>query len=124
MNNTRMLLSTVLQNQRQVEGDVKVAYHKVCWGAVDPKKFTVDVTHHIAFTPLPAQEVNANNVASKEKASFWSKNEVTTVLWHCRWTAKGLMPVKPAVFLKGQLVLQPGECCRISTDAGEDPAAA
>ena len=124
MNNTRMLLSTVLQNQRQAEGDVKLAYHKVCWDTVDPKKFTVEVTHHIAFAPLPTQEVNANNVATQEKVSFWSKNEVTTVLWHCRWTAKGLMPVKPAVFLKGQLVLQPGECCRISTDAGESPALA
>ena len=59
-------------------------------------------------------------MATKESIHYWT-NSVTHVVWVCRWTQKGLMPVKPGVYLKGELVLAPKKCCLVP--AGTEPAA-
>ena len=68
----------------------------------------------ISFTPNEsAKENTASNMATKEPVSFWN-NEVTQVLWSVRWAQKGLMPVKPAVFLKGEPNLLSEQACFVT----------
>ena len=73
----------------------------------------MDVTHKIYFQPNESNDGNSQSTAAgKEPAAFWD-GEVTKLMWTCRWAAKGLMPVKPGVFLKDSLVLAPGRAIRI-----------
>ena len=113
-NNVRTSLQKVLLAQREKDPDVKVCYHKLHWDEADPKLFTITQTHMISFSPnKDAKEIVASNLATQEPVSFWN-NEVTQVLWSVRWAQKGLMPVKPAVFLKGELNLMFEQACSVT----------
>ena len=106
-------LQKVLLAQREKDPDVKVCYHKLHWDEVDPKLFTITQTHIISFNPLEAKGVAASNMATQEPVPFWN-NEVTHVVWFVRWSQKGLLPVKPAVFLKGELNLMSEQACSVT----------
>ena len=113
-NNVCTSLQKVLLAQREKDPDVKVCYHKLQWDEVDPKIFTITQTHMISFNPNEAAKENtASNMATKEPVSFWN-NEVTQVVWFVRWSQKGLLPVKPAVFLKGELNLMSEQACSVT----------
>lgn len=72
-----------------------------------PKKFTLETLHVIDFIPKEEQgDITANAAAVKVDAQLWNSS-ATSIRWHCRWTQKGLMPVKPAVHFTSGFSLGP-----------------
>ena len=61
---------------------------------------------------MPAENaaVTINNIGAKDISTTWA-SEVLCILWHVRWAAKGLMPVKPAVYTRYTLSISPGQAC-------------
>ena len=55
----------------------------------------------------------ANNIGFLEPLASWNP-EIVQLRWQVRWTAKGLMPVKPVLHLAGSLTLPAGHACRCS----------
>ena len=66
-----------------------------------------------SFNPQEAKEIMASSLATQDPVSFWS-NEVTHVVWFVKWKPEGLVPVKPAVFLKGELNLMFDQACSVT----------
>ena len=95
-------LGEVMAYQRSNKPDCHICYHNMDVSMEDPKKFTLDLTHKVVFQPKDdnVPEVSTHNLGYKEKLESWS-SEALQLLWVVRWTAKGLMPVKPAVRLNG-----------------------
>ena len=102
----------VVMEQRLKKTDAQVAYHKLEMNLQDPHKFVLTQTHKIAFVSKDegAAELAASTIGMKEEVSVWN-SQCLQVLWNVRWTAKGLMPVKPSVHLKGNLNLLAGRAC-------------
>lgn len=98
-NNVCTSLQKVLLAQREKDPDVKACYYKLHWDEEDHKLFTITHTQMISFNPHEPYEIKASNLATQEPVSFWN-NEVTHVVWVVKWKPVGLVPVKPAVFLK------------------------
>jgi hypothetical protein len=113
-NNCVRSLQNVLSDQRETKPDAQICYHKTKIDEENPKTFTCSQTHRVAFTLSEAAsaDINHANIGAKESFPQWCASDVVSVLWVVRWTAKGLMPVKPVMHLtKGALVLPPGRCC-------------
>ena len=91
----------VLQQQRDTDPDCKVNYHKITWDPRDIQKFTIEQTHRVAFVCSElARPTTSANLAAKGKREEW-KTQLTQLIWVCKWSRKGLMPVKPVVVLRG-----------------------
>ena len=121
VNGVTTTLVKVLQQQRESVPDCKVNYHKITWDPKDLQKFTIEQTHRVAFCPSDsAGQTSCANVATKEKSEEWN-NQVTQLIWVCKWTRKGLMPLKPAVVLRGELTLPAEHCAMLAPSAS--PAA-
>ena len=111
-------LGQVVADQRAKKPDCQICYHTLSPSDANPKQFSLKQTHRVAFhcqtksedseSKSPSNEVNQGNVAAKEAMKFWTSSPVFRTLWTVRWAAKGLMPVKPNVYLKGTVNLQPG----------------
>ncbi|CAK0907391.1 unnamed protein product, partial [Prorocentrum cordatum] len=119
MNNVVQTVGAAMQ--AVANGVPKLAYHKITINDADPKCFTAELTHKIAFvaaeTSSEQAAVTPANIASKELPSVWM-NEGTIVMWMVRWNStKGLMPIKPAVYLKGNVTLGAGKACHCSAVA-------
>ena len=119
LNNVVQTLGAAMQ--AVANGVPKLAYHKITPNETDPKCWTAEITHKIAFITAEASleqaAVNPANIAAKELPSVWM-NEGTKVMWMVRWNAtKGLMPIKPAVYLKGNMTLGAGKACHCSAVA-------
>ena len=55
------------------------------------------------------------NAASKEHLSVWEKSATSQVLWYMKLSqVKGLVPLKPALFLKGSVTLNPQKALVLS----------
>ena len=78
-------------------------------------KFKLDQTHRVGFIAKEDQgnELTANAVGTKEDQNVWN-SQLMHVFWHVRWTAKGLMPVKPAIHLLEALDLPAGRSCHLT----------
>ena len=59
-----------------------------------------------------SQEPSQNTIGSKVAMDEW-ETDVTTVLWVVRWTARGLMPIRPQVHLKVSAVLSTGRALEL-----------
>jgi len=94
-------LGEVLTEHRVKKPDCQLCYHKIVPHESDPKMFTLELTHKVAFTPKldDAEIISQANAAAKEVIQSWRGSPVVKILWNVRWTTKGLMPVKPAVHL-------------------------
>ena len=114
-NNAVTTVGKVLATQRESKPDCKVCYHRLQDNADDAKKFSLTLSHKIVFAPSETVvEVSPANIGNKENFEVWTANdEVAEVLWIVRWTAKGLMPVRPVVHLKGALTLPVGKSCMV-----------
>lgn len=102
-------LGKVIEDQRQTKPDCVICYHKMVRNEENPKLFSLEVSHKVAFEPsVTNPDVSVNNMGCKEPATTWS-TESLGILWVVRWGQKGLMPVKPAVYLKAGVTLDPGQ---------------
>ena len=77
------------------------------------RKFTLAPDIKISFHAKDEETTNIGSIAAKEEAALWT-NSITAVLWHCRWTQKGLQAIKPAVHLKTSLQLGASRACRLA----------
>ena len=115
LNNTFQSLGKVVEDQRQTKPDCQVVYHTMKRNDENPKLFELALSHRLVFEPSVANpEVSVNNMGCKEPASTWS-SEVLGIVWLVRWTQKGLMPVKPAVYLRAGATLEPGQALLCSS---------
>ena len=93
-------------------------YHDKKDDVQNPGKFTMGQTHRIAFCAKtnnssengsegPADKLSDGSICACEKSASWAKSPVVKLLWQARFCAKGLSPVKPAVYLNGGVSLNP-----------------
>ena len=122
VNNQLTTVGQAVAEQRKSKPDCKVLYHDfVTEQDKGLNEFGLKVTHRVAFMPRSEEstaEASFGNVALREKDTTWIQSKALCVLWHCRWTTKGLSPVKPAVHLQGSIVLKPGQALNCHSKSG------
>ena len=112
LNGVVVSLQTVIMSMRATRPDCKVCYHKFVNHEPGPKKFTLTQTHKVCFaTSEPGADINHGNIGARVKFNMWAQSEVSQSLWHVRWTQKGLMPIKPALYMAGGLVIPAEQAC-------------
>ncbi|CAE7298363.1 unnamed protein product [Symbiodinium sp. CCMP2592] len=113
INNQCLTVGQAVAQQRLTKPDCKVSYHEIVQDAEKGlNEFSLRLTHRVVFSSKMEEvtaEATFGNLALKENNTIWSESKALCVLWHCRWTAKGLTPVKPAVHLKGGITVKPGK---------------
>ena len=102
----------VVKNKRKNEPMCKVCYHAMQDGAAGspPGSFTLTTEHKVFFAPEPtavSSEVGQTSAASLLPPSAW-KTPFSDVLWHCKWNANGLGPIRPFVGALEQISIPPG----------------
>ena len=111
-----MSLGKVVADERSKKPGASLAYHSLTLDESNPKLFSASCTHRVPFTPKEeaGSVLNIGNIGSKEDKNIWN-SKCSRVFWNVRWTAKGLMPIKPAIYLHGgQLVLAAGRACHLN----------
>ena len=108
----------VLKELRKKNPDTKITYFKLVFDAEDPHKFTLHKTHRVIFTPRPEEktgEMKELNAACREKMKLWEDSTTCMVMWHLKFSpVKGLIPLKPAIFLKGACTIPVGHALFLS----------
>ena len=120
-NGQAVTVGQVVSEQHLKKPDAEVCYHKMTFSEANPKEFVLKQTHKIMFAPAKDEsdrEAKNGNIACKEPIATFTAGPCLQVLWTVRWTAKGLMPVKPAVYLKGSIALPPGKACHCTGTEG------
>ena len=129
LNGVVSTVSEVLAKQRETKPSAEVCYHKA---TLIPDKLGVydfRVTHKVAFVPAAAGKndadqgsgtgkddpVSASNIAAREPSSTFQGMHSMSLVWHVKWTVKGLQPVKVMLHCMKQLVLPAGQCCKVRT---------
>jgi hypothetical protein len=112
-NNQLVTLGQVVNDQLHKKPDAEICYHKMTVSDESPKEFTLEQTHKIVFvTSKDDKDPNKlSGIAAKEPTESYTSAPCLQLLWSVRWTTKGLMPVKPAVYLTGTIVMPPGRAC-------------
>ena len=79
----------------------KVVYHELVPNETRAGEFTLKLVHRIAFASKEAEidTYTATNIGSTAPFNLW-KNNVSEIIWSVRWTAKGLMPVRPLIYTR------------------------
>ena len=115
-NGVVQLLGKVVADQREKKPDATVCYHKLEALPEDPKEFSLTPEHKVAFYPADADKdplITCTNFATKFTKAHWeAPSNSIAALWMVRWSAKGLMPVKPVVHLVGSATLPPGRALK------------
>ena len=127
LNGAVQTISEVLFNQRKIKPEATVCYHKATPSGqkTDGQTlFDFKLTHKICFVPptkrdapdegaeKPSKEesLTFTNIASRESAADL---QCASLIWHVRWTVKGLQPLKPMIHLTKKLCLAAGQCCKL-----------
>jgi hypothetical protein len=80
-------------------------------------------THRIAFHTQVKEEgsqpaeLTQSNFAAKEPVKIWQASPSLNLVWTVRWAAKGLMPVKPCIYLKACANLPTGRSLCLTAGA-------
>ena len=89
VNNIVTTLGKAMANQWKTKPEAKCNYHNIVRNPEDPHKFTLALTHRVAFVlGDPADKLNNQNICMKTPFTKWAESEYIRVLWHCRWTQK------------------------------------
>ena len=80
------------------------AYMQVLWGQASVNDFILQTSIKIAFIPKEeaSEKITISNIAAKEtRANIEgdTPDPLLRFLWQVRWSAKGLLPVKPTLHL-------------------------
>ena len=73
---------------------------------------TLKQTHRVIFN----QKSDDNKELGRQNAGFslpFRASGLLRLVWHCRWTTKGLSPIKPALHLIGQINLPAGHAIKL-----------
>ena len=131
LNGAVQTISEVLFNQRKIKPEATVCYHKATPAGqkTDGQTlFDFKLTHKICFVPptkrdgadegaeKPGKEetISFTNIASRETAGTFCDLQCASLIWHVRWTVKGLQPLKPMIHLTKKLCLAAGQCCKLN----------
>ena len=89
---------------------------KICYFELDTSpglnEFTLKNTHRVIFS----QKNDDNKELGRQNAGFslpFRTSGLLRLVWHCRWTTKGLSPIKPAIHLIGQINLPAGHAIKL-----------
>ena len=122
LNGVVSTVGKVYFDQQKTKPGCQVCYHTTKINEEDTTKIQFTSTHKIGFLAAEADsQLSPANIASKLPYEVWSKSNAVTMVWHVRWTAKGLQPVKPALFTKGAVVVPAGSCCYLAGVPEEAP---
>ena len=118
-NNKVASIGATISEAAKKKPDVAICYHQKTDDVQAPGKFKLTMTHRVAFcaksgSPSDAgseqqEKLSDGNICALEKMSSWAKSPVVNLLWQTRFCAKGLSPVKPAVYLNGGVSLSPNQ---------------
>lgn len=109
-NGQLVTMGHVMNDQFAKKPDTEVCYHKLTCSENNPKEFTLEQTHNIMFSPVREEgDCKLGSVASREPVQSYKSAPCLRLLWTVRFTAKGLMPVKPGVYLMGAVSLPAGK---------------
>ena len=120
LNGVVMTLNKCLKAQREINPECTVNYHRMKDIVDAPGRFTLEVTHRVAYTVATEKPatINLNNIGITELPDLWTSltddNVVFKIIWTVRWTPKGLVPCKPAVYFARALTLKAGHGCKVS----------
>lgn len=122
-NGNVMTVGAVLADLRKKKPETQVCYHKIIPNESSPKLFELSQTHRVGFLTKdgpgsegePEAQSHHGNFATKGSLSAWNST-ILMVVWNVRASAKGLMPVKPAVHLRGGLAVGAGRAVKCSDD--------
>ena len=122
LNGVVLTMGKVYFDQQKTKPGCQVCYHTTKVNEEDPTKIQFTTTHKLAFLASEGgTEVTSANIASKLPYEVWPKSNAVNTIWHVRWTAKGLQPVKPWLFTKGAVVVPAGSCCYLTGVPEEAP---
>jgi hypothetical protein len=116
-------VGSVVADQREKKPDCQICYHKLTVTDDSPKKFLLKQTHRIAFHTQVKEEgsqpaeLTLSNFAAKEPVKIWQASPSLNLVWTVRWAAKGLMPVKPCIYLKACANLPTGRSLCLTAGA-------
>ena len=106
-------LGQVIADMRAKKPDCKISYYTMeDKQHSTPPTFKLKSTHRVVFLKKEEQEGTVAKHNAGMKLPF-RNSPVLKVLWHVRWTTKGLSLVKPACHVIGQVTLEPGEALRL-----------
>ena len=101
-------LGQAFSEMRQKKPDCRIAYFEIQPGE-SLSEFQLRATHRVVFY---GKEETAT-LARHNCAWALLKSHLTPV-WHMRWAAKGLLPVKPALHILGGMELEVGKAVRLT----------
>ena len=116
-----LTLEKVIHDMRATKPECQICYHSMIPDESNAKKFTMEQTHRVVYMPKEDQGDKVNDCSAfgtKEDAEAW-ENGVTTLVWHVRWTQKGLMPVKPAIHMPCGQTVPAGRAILLTKFEGE-----
>ena len=108
VNGTVTTLGQAVTEMRQKKPDCRIAYFEMQPGE-SLSKFQLRATHRVVFC---GKEETAT-LARHNCAWSLPKSHLTPI-WHMRWAAKGLLPVKPALHILGGMELEVGKAVRLT----------
>ena len=116
-NGNYVSVGDVLLEQRKKKPDCQVNYHTAECLPSDPSKVSVKTTRQVAFEGLddeqPGGKVSVTNLGNRCELELW-KTKFSDVVWHVRWTAKGLMPIKPSVVFTEDIAIPAGHAALLA----------
>ena len=113
MNNQAVTLASAFEQKRKSVPSAELCYHTLTADTDNPTKFTLSQDLRVAFVPREEQgELSAGNAATKEHWKLYN-SKMTRVMWHCKWTIKGLSPTRVAVHLLTDLSMPPNHAINL-----------
>ena len=110
-------LGQVLKDMREKKPDCRICYFDIVEDPQSVGAFTLKATHRVIFQKKDGEEGQIGKHNLGMKLPFRS-SPLLKVIWHVRWTTKGLTPVKPACHVMGQVNLASEEALRLHSSSG------
>ena len=112
VNGVIMSMPVVVQEKMKTDASPIISYHTLVMTPGAAGSFTLEQTHRVVYLKKEGTGDNVgtdlqSTIGAKLGFSYWD-SPVSVILWVVRWTAKGLMPVKPVVYSSGSSVLASG----------------
>ena len=126
LNGQLMTISTCVHQQRAKNPEAQISYHTTASVPEQDGKYTFKLTHRVAFMPAGKKEkssemedekesgLTVSNIGAKELPSTFAGLHCCQIVWHVRWTVRGLQPVKPMLHLTKRLTLPAGQACKLN----------
>ena len=110
LNGCVVTLGQAVGEMRQKKPDCRVAYFEVVPGE-SLNEFQLRPTHRVVFC---GKDTADGNVLARHNCGWALPKTCLSTVWHMRWSAKGLIPVKPALHLLGNVELEAGRGVQLS----------